>query len=161
MSFDALTVAPYMGRDSIEPFLTFRDKHTILLVLTSNAGAFDYQTKMCGNKELYKEVLAVSQHYAHSENLMYVVGATKASFLKEIRQLVPESFLLVPGIGAQGGDLEAVCRYGMTSQVGLLVNSSRGIIYASGGKDFAKAAAASAKEIQELMAQELQKRINF
>jgi orotidine-5'-phosphate decarboxylase len=158
LDFDALTVAPYMGRDSVEPFLKFKNKHTILLALTSNEGAFDFQTKICGDKELYKQVLEISRQYANSENLMYVVGATKAEFLTAVRRIVPESFLLVPGVGAQGGSLEDVCEYGMTGNVGLLVNSSRAILYVSGGEDFAVAAAKAAKDIQSRMAGELQKR---
>ena len=148
LSFDAVTIAPYMGKDSVEPFLTFKNKHAILLALTSNEGAFDYQTKLLGNRELYKEVLETSKTYANSENLMYVVGATKAEYLSEIRKIIPDNFLLVPGIGAQGGDLQAVCRYGMNKDVGLLVNSARGIIYASNGKDFDIMAAEKAKELQ-------------
>lgn len=159
LDFDALTVAPYMGRDSVEPFLEFKNRHTILLALTSNEGAFDFQTEICGEKELYKRVLEISRQYAHSENLMYVVGATKVEFLTAIRRIVPDSFLLVPGVGAQGGSLEDVCEYGMTGNVGLLVNSSRAILYVSGGEDFAVAAAKAAKEIQSRMAGELQKRL--
>jgi len=155
---DALTVAPYMGKDSVEPFLAFPNRHTILLALTSNEGAFDFQTKKCGGKALYEMVLETSRHYAHAENLMYVTGATKASYLRGIRKIIPDSFLLVPGIGAQGGDLKMVCKYGMTRQVGLLVNSSRGILYASAGPDFAQAAAGAAKEIQAVMAVELEAR---
>ncbi|SDM96203.1 orotidine-5'-phosphate decarboxylase [Kriegella aquimaris] len=157
MGFDSITIAPYMGKDSVEPFLAFHDKHTILLALTSNEGAYDFQTKLVEGKELYKQVLATSKTYKNSENLMYVVGATKASFLTGIREIVPESFLLVPGVGAQGGSLEEVCHYGMTKNIGLLVNSSRGIIYASNKKDFAEAAAEKAEELQNQMAQELQK----
>lgn len=158
LAFDALTVAPYMGRDSVEPFLAFKDKHTILLALTSNEGAFDFQTKICGEKELYLQVIEISMKYANSENLMYVVGATKAEFLAGIRKVVPDSFMLVPGIGAQGGSLEDVCRYGLNKDGGLLVNSSRAILYASNSEDFASAAAAEAKRLQEQMARELQKR---
>jgi orotidine-5'-phosphate decarboxylase len=152
LNFDAITIAPYMGRDSVEPFLAFKSKHAILLALTSNEGAFDYQTKLLGSRELYKVVLETSKTYDNSENLMYVVGATKAEYLSEIRKIIPDNFLLVPGIGAQGGDLNAVCRYGMNKDVGLLVNSARGIIYASNGKDFATAAANKAKELQRQMA---------
>ncbi|MEM9649660.1 MAG: orotidine-5'-phosphate decarboxylase, partial [Bacteroidota bacterium] len=129
LNFDSITVAPYMGRDSVEPFLEFKDKHTILLALTSNKGAFDYQTLDVDGEQLYKSVLRTSQGYGNAENLMYVIGATKASFLKEVREIVPESFLLVPGVGAQGGNLQEVCKYGMTKNIGLLVNSSRGILY--------------------------------
>ncbi|MCL6294553.1 orotidine-5'-phosphate decarboxylase [Jejuia spongiicola] len=155
LAFDSVTVAPYMGKDSVEPFLTFKDKHTILLALTSNQGAFDFQTKTIDGKELYKQVLEISKTWENSKNLMYVVGATKAEFLADIRQIIPESFLLVPGVGAQGGNLQEVCKYGMNSQIGLLINSSRGIIYASKEKDFAEAAAIKAEELQKQMAVEL------
>lgn len=157
MDFDSITIAPYMGRDSVEPFLAFEDKHTILLALTSNQGAFDFQTKKIGDTELYKEVLRISKTYKGSERLMYVVGATKATYLQEIREIVPESFLLVPGVGAQGGSLQEVCKYGIIKNVGLLVNSSRGILYASNGHDFAEVAASKAKEIQMEMHLELDK----
>ncbi|QWX82785.1 orotidine-5'-phosphate decarboxylase [Cellulophaga sp. HaHaR_3_176] len=155
LAFDSVTIAPYMGKDSVEPFLAFEDKHTILLALTSNEGAFDFQTKSLEGKELYKRVLETSKTYKNSKNLMYVVGATKATFLEEIRQIVPESFLLVPGVGAQGGSLKEVCKYGMSSSVGLLVNSSRGIIYASADENFAEAAMVKAKELQQEMYLEL------
>ncbi len=157
LNFDSITIAPYMGKDSVEPFLEFEDKHTILLALTSNQGAFDFQTKKLGSQKLFREVLEVSKGYKNSERLMYVVGATKASYLGEVRKIVPESFLLVPGVGAQGGSLQEVCKYGMIANVGLLVNSSRGIIYASNGKDFADAAAKSAQAIQKEMEDELAK----
>ncbi len=157
LEFDSITIAPYMGKDSVEPFLAFKDKHTIILALTSNQGAYDYQTKMVDGKELYKIVLETAQGYEGAENLMYVVGATKASYLTEIRELVPHSFLLIPGVGAQGGSLEEVCKYGMNNQVGLLINSSRGIIYSSNNRDFAEAAAESAKKIQVQMIGELGK----
>lgn len=157
LNFDSITIAPYMGRDSVEPFLKFRDKHTILLALTSNDGAFDFQTKKREGKELYKEVLSVSMTYEGSDNLMYVVGATKAEYLKEIRQIVPNSFLLIPGVGAQGGSLEEVCAFGMTPEIGLLVNSSRGIIYASSQRDYAEAARRKARELQLAMAKELKR----
>ena len=156
LSFDSVTVAPYMGKDSVEPFLAFENKHTILLALTSNQGAFDFQTKQVGDQELYKDVLKVSKTWKNSENLMYVVGATKAEYLAEIRQIVPDAFLLVPGVGAQGGSLQDVCNYGMNHQVGLLINSSRGIIYASQGTDFAKAAANKAQALQQEMSVILQ-----
>ena len=156
LNFDSVTVAPYMGKDSVEPFLQFRDKHAILLALTSNSGAYDFQLKKVGELELYKEVLRTTSNYENSENLMYVVGATKAEYLKEIRSIVPESFLLVPGVGAQGGSLEEVCSYGMNNEVGLLVNSSRGIIYASGGKDFAEEARKKATELQAQMERAMQ-----
>ncbi len=151
LEFDSVTVAPYMGKDSVEPFLAFENKHAILLALTSNQGAFDFQTKNVEGKELYKQVLEVSKSYKNSENLMYVVGATKAEFIGGIRKIIPDSFLLVPGVGAQGGNLQEVCRYGLNDQIGLLINSSRGIIYASDGVDYAKAAAEKAFELQKQM----------
>lgn len=151
LGFDSVTVAPYMGRDSVEPFLDFENKHTILLALTSNPGAFDFQTRDLDGKALYKRVLETSATWKNSSNLMYVVGATKAEYLREIRRIVPDSFLLVPGIGAQGGSLEEVCRYGMNENIGLLVNSARGIIYASGGTDFAEAARTEALKLQAAM----------
>lgn len=153
LAFDSVTVAPYMGKDSVEPFLAFEDKHTILLALTSNQGAFDFQTKLVDDQELYKQVLETSKGWTNSENLMYVVGATKAEYLADIRQIIPNSFLLVPGVGAQGGNLQEVCKYGMNDQVGLLINSSRGIIYASKEANFAQAAANKALELQEQMAE--------
>lgn len=151
LAFDSVTVAPYMGKDSVEPFLAFKNKHTILLALTSNEGAFDFQTKNVDGKELYKQVLETSKTWKNSENLMYVVGATKAEYFAEIRRIIPDSFLLVPGVGAQGGNLQDVCKYGMNSNVGLLINSSRGIIYASNNNNFAEAAATKAKELQQEM----------
>jgi len=151
LAFDSVTVAPYMGKDSVEPFLAFKDKHTIMLALTSNEGAFDFQTKKVEGKELYKQVLETSKTYANSENLMYVVGATKAEYFLDIRKIIPNSFLLVPGVGAQGGNLQEVCKYGMSENVGLLINSSRGIIYASNEKDFAQAAAKKAEDLQQQM----------
>ncbi|GAA4271044.1 orotidine-5'-phosphate decarboxylase [Aquimarina gracilis] len=151
LSFDSVTVAPYMGKDSVEPFLAFKNKHTILLALTSNQGAFDFQTKDTEGVELYKQVLKVSKSWENSENLMYVVGATKAEYLSDIRKIIPDSFLLVPGVGAQGGSLLDVCKYGLNEQVGLLINSSRGIIYASNEHDYAEAAAKKAFELQQEM----------
>lgn len=151
LAFDSVTVAPYMGKDSVEPFLNFQNKHTILLALTSNKGAFDFQTKTIENKEIYKHVLETSKTWENSENLMYVVGATKAKFLVDIRRIIPDSFLLVPGVGAQGGNLQDVCKYGMNDGIGLLINSSRGIIYASNKADFAKAAANKSEELQQEM----------
>ncbi|WP_159946952.1 orotidine-5'-phosphate decarboxylase [Polaribacter septentrionalilitoris] len=152
LAFDSVTVAPYMGKDSIEPFLAFENKHTIMLALTSNEGAFDFQTKKVDNQELYKQVLETSKDWKNSENLMYVVGATKAEYFAEIRKIIPDSFLLVPGVGAQGGNLQDVCKYGLTSTIGLLINSSRGIIYASNDKDFAANAALKAEDLQKEMA---------
>lgn len=148
LGFDSVTVAPYMGQDSVEPFLSFEDKHTIMLALTSNKGAFDFQVKISEGKELYKSVLETSTHWKNSENLMYVVGATKAEYFAEIRKIVPTNFLLVPGVGAQGGSLSEVCKYGITKDIGLLVNSSRGIIYASQDTNFAQAAKSKALELQ-------------
>lgn len=148
LNFDSVTVAPYMGRDSVEPFLNFENKHAILLTLTSNEGAFDFQTKKVGEHFLYQEVLENSKTWNHSERLMYVVGATKAEYFREIRAIVPNAFLLVPGVGAQGGNLQEVCKYGLSKGVGLLINSSRGIIYASNKSNFAEAAFKEAEKIQ-------------
>ncbi len=159
LDFDSITVAPYMGRDSVEPYLEFKDKHTILLGLTSNPGAFDFQINTGKGKSLYKRVLKTSKGWKNSENLMYVIGATKAKYLAGVRKIIPDSFILVPGVGAQGGNLKSVCKYGMNDQVGLLVNSSRGIIYASRRNDFAEAAANKALELQEEMAAILDKRL--
>jgi orotidine-5'-phosphate decarboxylase len=151
LNFDSVTVAPYMGKDSVEPFLAFEDKHTIMLALTSNEGAFDFQTLETNGKQLYKTVLETSKNWKNSQNLMYVVGATKAEYFTEIRKIVPNSFLLVPGVGAQGGSLAEVCKYGMNENVGLLINSSRGIIYASNGIDFAEKAREEALKLQQEM----------
>ena len=151
MDFDSVTVAPYMGKDSVEPFLTFKNKHTILLALTSNEGAFDFQTQKIDGKEVYKQVLETSKTWKNSENLMYVVGATKAEYLTDIRKIVPDSFLLIPGVGAQGGSLSDVCNYGMNANVGLLIASSRSIIYASNQKDFAEKAREEAVKMQQEM----------
>ncbi len=153
LQFDSVTVAPYMGKDSVEPFLAFDDKATILLALTSNEGAFDFQTQKNDDDQLYKKVLKISKTWENSKNLMYVVGATKAEYLAEIRKIVPDNFLLVPGIGAQGGSLAEVCKYGMNSSVGLLVNSSRGIIYASNEADFTQKAQKEALKLQQEMEQ--------
>ncbi|WGK94602.1 MULTISPECIES: orotidine-5'-phosphate decarboxylase [Flavobacterium] len=151
LNFDSVTVAPYMGKDSVEPFLAFEDKHTIMLALTSNEGAFDFQTLNVNGTELYKQVLKTSKTWKNSHNLMYVVGATKAEYFTEIRKIIPDSFLLVPGVGAQGGSLSEVCKYGMNANVGLLINSSRAIIYASTGIDFAEKARAEALQMQQEM----------
>ncbi len=155
LNFDSVTVAPYMGKDSVEPFLAFENKHAILLALTSNEGAFDFQTKnnseVSGGKELYKTVIETSKTWKNSERLMYVVGATKAEYFTEIRKIIPDSFLLVPGVGAQGGSLAEVCKYGMNKSVGLLINSSRAIIYASSGIDFAEKAREEALKMQQEM----------
>lgn len=151
LNFDSVTVAPYMGKDSVEPFLAFQNKHTILLALTSNEGAFDFQTLETNGTELYKTVIETSKQWNNSENLMYVVGATKAEYFTEIRKIIPNSFLLVPGVGAQGGSLQEVCKYGMNDTVGLLINSSRAIIYASKGDDFAQKAREEAMKMQNEM----------
>jgi orotidine-5'-phosphate decarboxylase len=154
LSADAVTVAPYMGKDSVTPFLAFPDKWVILLALTSNEGSFDFQLfENAQGSALYKEVLEKSQQWGTLDNLMYVVGATRGEKIAEIRKIVPDHFLLVPGVGAQGGNLEEVAKYGMNSAVGLLVNSSRGIIYASSGKDFAQSAAKEAEKLQLEMKQ--------
>lgn len=157
MDFDSVTVAPYMGKDSVEPFLAFENKHTILLALTSNEGAFDFQTLKIDGKEVYKQVLETSKTWKNTENLMYVVGATKAEYLTDIRKIVPDSFLLIPGVGAQGGSLSDVCKYGMNANVGLLIASSRSIIYASNQKDFAEKAREEALKMQKEMASILAK----
>ena len=148
---DAITVAPYMGIDSVEPFLNFEEKWVILLALTSNKGSKDFQYLNSEGKELYKNVILKSKEWADSDKMMYVVGATHPEEIGEIRKLVPEHFLLVPGIGAQGGDLQTVAKYGLNKDCGLIVNSSRGIIYASNGEDFAERAAEEAKKLQNQM----------
>jgi orotidine-5'-phosphate decarboxylase len=150
LDFDAVTVAPYMGEDSVKPFMTYLDKWVILLALTSNKGASDFQLlqdEKSGDK-LFESVLKTSQTWGTTENMMYVVGATKAEKLKEIREIIPEHFLLVPGVGAQGGSLKEVAQNGMNAKCGLLVNSSRGIIYASVDVDFAEKVKAAAEEVQ-------------
>ena len=158
LNFDSVTVAPYMGKDSVEPFLAFENKHAILLALTSNEGAFDFQTQLSNGKELYQNVIEVSKNWKNADRLMYVVGATKASYFKEIRKLIPHSFLLVPGVGAQGGSLSEVCQNGMNDNIGLLINSSRAIIYASNGLDFATKAREEAVKVQLEMKSILQQR---
>ena len=155
---DALTVAPYMGEDSVTPFLGYDDKWVILLALTSNKGSYDFQlTEDAQGERLFEKVLKQSQQWGNDENMMYVVGATQGQMFQDIRKIAPNHFLLVPGVGAQGGSLQEVCKYGMTKDCGLLVNSSRGIIYASNGEDFAEVAAQKAKELQQEMAAELAK----
>jgi len=156
LQFDSVTVAPYMGQDSVEPFLAFEHKATILLALTSNKGAFDFQTLTTEGAPLYQQVLTRSQQWHNAHNLMYVVGATKAEYLADIRRIVPQSFLLVPGVGAQGGDLKEVCKYGLNDSVGLIINASRAIIYASQGEDFAQKAGEAAHSLQKEMAAILQ-----
>jgi orotidine-5'-phosphate decarboxylase len=164
LDFDSVTVAPYMGSDSVMPFLEFEGKWVILLALTSNAGGDDFQNLLVHSpqttvhsRQLFEEVIMASQKWADSERMMYVVGATKADKLIKIRELAPDHFLLVPGVGAQGGSLEEVSKYGMNNQCGLLVNSSRAIIYASSGEDFAKVAAKEAQAVQQEMEKYLQK----
>jgi len=161
MAFDALTVAPYMGQDSVEPFLDFKEKFTILLALTSNLGGLDFQGLQTGNSQVFEEVLRKSKEWKGAERLMYVVGATKPEYLKKIRTIIPDSFLLVPGIGAQGGDLERVCENGLNKDIGLLINSSRGIIYAGNGKDFDQKAREKASELQQQMKRILNSRSVF
>lgn len=150
--FDAVTVAPYMGEDSVSPFLGFEGKWIVLLALTSNKGAFDFQMIEDKTHEpLFSKVLKTSKTWGSSENMMYVVGATRAEMLAEIRKIVPDHFLLVPGVGAQGGSLQEVARYGLNKDCGLLVNASRSIIFASGGSDFERMAAQEAKNMQQEM----------
>ena len=161
MNFDSITVAPYMGEDSVKPFLKFNDKWVILLAHTSNPGSTDFQlieSKITG-KKLYEEVILKSQQWGTPDQLMYVVGATRADKIAEIRNLAPENFFLVPGIGAQGGDLEEVSKYGMNKQCGLLVNSTRAIIYASSEKDFTEAAVNEARKVRDEMERLLQNKL--
>jgi orotidine-5'-phosphate decarboxylase len=157
MNFDSITVAPYMGEDSVKPFLEFKNKWVILLAHTSNSGSSDFQLiESKSGKKLYEEVITKSQQWGTPEQLMYVVGATRADKIAEIRKLAPEHFFLVPGIGAQGGDLAETSKHGLNKQCGLLVNSTRAIIYASSDKDFAKTAGVEAKEVKDEMAALLQ-----
>ncbi len=158
MDFDSVTVAPYMGEDSVKPFMTYVDKWVILLALTSNKGAADFQYMTEDGEKLFEKVIKTSKEWGTEENMMYVVGATKAEKLKEIRAIIPNHFLLVPGVGAQGGSLEEVAENGLNDQCGLLVNSSRGIIYVSNEADFAQKAGEAAKVVQEEMATLLQKK---
>lgn len=157
-NLDALTVAPYMGEDSVKPFLEYNGKWVILLALTSNKGSQDFQFLEDKNgTRLFEKVIRKSQEWANEDNMMYVVGATQGSMFEDIRKIAPNHFLLVPGVGAQGGSLQEVSKYGMNKDCGLLVNSSRGIIYASNDTDFAEAAAKKAQELQQQMAKELEK----
>jgi len=156
MDFDAITLSPYMGSDSVLPYLQFKNKWVILLALTSNDGAADFQYLKTENGQLFEEVLRQAKDWGTIDNTMFVVGATKASLMKKVRQIVPDHFLLVPGVGAQGGSLAEVAKYGLNDHCGLLVNSSRGIIYANNGKDFAEAARHAALEIQQQMAEILE-----
>jgi orotidine-5'-phosphate decarboxylase len=151
MDFDAVTVAPYVGEDSVAPFLSYKDKWVILLVLTSNKGADDFQYHNEDGIRLFERVLTVSRKWGNTDNLMYVVGATRAEMLKDIRKIVPDHFLLVPGVGAQGGSLQEVAKYGLNGKCGLIVNSSRGIIFADNTECFDKIAGEKAREIQQEM----------
>lgn len=151
LNFDSITVAPYMGEDSVTPFIKYEGKWVILLALTSNKGAFDFQFMEGKGEKLYERVLKVSQQWGNKDNMMYVVGATKAEMLGGIRKIVPDHFLLVPGVGAQGGSLEEVAEYGMNSHCGLIVNSSRGIIFADTTENFAVRAGEEAHKLQQDM----------
>ena len=151
LNFDSITVAPYMGEDSVTPFIKYEGKWVILLALTSNKGAFDFQFMEENGEKLYERVLKVSQQWGNKDNMMYVVGATKAEMLGGIRKIVPDHFLLVPGVGAQGGSLEEVAEYGMNSHCGLIVNSSRGIIFADTTENFAVRAGEEAHKLQQDM----------
>ena len=157
--FDSITVSPYMGRDSIEPFLSFENRHTILLALTSNSGAEDFQFISSEGRKVYEHVIVESKKWDGNENMMYVVGATKASHLEKVRKLIPDSFLLIPGVGKQGGSLEEVSTLGLNKNIGILVNSSRGIIYASNEVDFAEKAAEEAKNLQMRMEEILKEKL--
>jgi len=157
MGFDSITVAPYMGSDSVKPFLAFEKKWVILLAATSNLGALDFQfLEISDSKTLYQVVLEKSKAWGSKENMMYVVGATRPEILSEIRKIIPDHFLLIPGVGAQGGNLSEVCKYGLNSHCGLLINSSRGIIYADNGHDFAQESKNQAQKIQQEMSTILQ-----
>ena len=158
LNFDSITVNPYMGRDSIEPFLDYDNKYTILLSLTSNSGSSDFQFQLDNGKPLYLSVIKKSLSWKNKENLMYVIGATKAESLKEVREIIPNSFLLVPGIGAQGGSLSDVCRFGLNENCGLIVNSSRQIIYSDNSIDYAKKSAEISSLIQKEMSEQLLKK---
>lgn len=148
---DAITIAPYMGRDSVEPFLEFKDKFAVLLGLTSNPGSLDFQMQQIGEEALFEKVLKTAINWDNSQNLMFVIGATKPEYFKNVRKIAPKNFLLVPGVGAQGGELKEVCKYGLNEDCGLLINSSRGIIYTSSEDDFAEKSADKAKELQREM----------
>ena len=155
LNYDAVTVAPYMGEDSVSPFLSFKNKWVVLLALTSNKGADDFQLLTSNGKQLFEHVLESSKKWGNDQQMMYVVGATKAEMLGNIRKIVPDNFLLIPGVGAQGGSLDAVVKYGMNNDCGLLVNASRSIIYASNNTDFAEMAGQEAATIQKEMAKYL------
>jgi len=153
LDFDAITLSPYMGEDSVKPYLDYKNRWVIVLAVTSNMGAFDFQFLPIAesNEKVFEKIISTSKNWGNTDNMMYVVGATKANMLERIRELIPDHFLLVPGVGAQGGNLEEVAKYGFNSHCGLLVNSSRNIIYASNGVDFAEAAREEAKKIQKEM----------
>lgn len=153
LDFDSITVSPYMGEDSVKPYLDYKNRWVIVLAVTSNLGAFDFQFLPISdsNEKVYEKIITTSRNWGTTDNMMYVVGATKANMLEHIREIIPDHFLLVPGVGAQGGNLEEVAKYGFNSHCGLLVNSSRGIIYASSGTDFAEAAREEAKKMQKEM----------
>lgn len=153
LDFDSITVSPYMGEDSVKPYLNYKNRWVIVLAVTSNIGAFDFQFLPIAesNEKVYEKIITTSRNWGTTDNMMYVVGATKANMLEHIREIIPDHFLLVPGVGAQGGNLEEVAKYGFNSHCGLLVNSSRGIIYASSGTDFAEAAREEAKKMQKEM----------
>lgn len=161
MPFDAVTVSPYMGEDSVTPFLSYPSRWAIILALTSNRGADDFQYHTDQGQRLFERVLTVTQRWGTTDNLMYVVGATKAETLADIRKIVPDHFLLIPGVGAQGGSLEEVSHYGMNSRCGLLVNSSRAIIYADSTENFAKVAGERARDMQQEMAGYLVKKFKL
>lgn len=153
LNADAITVAPYMGSDSVKPFLQFNGKWAIVLGLTSNEGAIDFQQQQINGRDFYLNVIEKCASWGNNDNMMFVVGATKAEMFEGIRKIIPHHFLLVPGVGAQGGSLKDVCKYGLNNDVGLLINSSRGIIYASNGKDFAQKAGEEAKKMAAEMAE--------
>ena len=155
LSFDAVTVSPYMGRDSVEPFLNYKDKFAIVLTLTSNVGSEDFQTLKTNEKHFFEKVIHISQAWKNSNRIMYVVGATKVNQIKKIREIIPESFLLIPGIGAQGGNLDKVSDFAINKNCGIIVNSSRQIIYANNGLDFEKYVGDEAKGIQTIMEKKL------
>jgi orotidine-5'-phosphate decarboxylase len=151
MNFDSVTINPYMGSDSVKPFLEFENKTSILLGLTSNSGALDIQLKKTNQDYVFIEMIKSSMNWGNEENMMYVVGATKPQYIEKIRELIPNHFLLMPGVGAQGGDLNEICKYAINDNIGVLVNSSRSIIYASQEKNFADKAASEAIKLQEKM----------
>lgn len=162
LNFDSITVNPYMGEDSVVPFLNYQNKHTLLLTLTSNKGSEDFQKqKLQKNHFLYVEIVKKSLSWQNNKNLMYVVGAMQMDYLQEIRKIIPHHFLLIPGVGAQGGDLENVCKYGMNEKIGLLINASRSIIYAAHGKNFTEIAREKAFDLQKKMAEFLKNKYGF